>query len=74
MFARQMSSLFFVERTFDWDGGNSFGFSMLLMTLAFLLVATFPIINFSIFCSLYISIYEPDKFRQFFSLLAFNLQ
>jgi len=35
-----------------------------LWILLFLLVDTFLIINFSVFCFLYICIYEPDMFRQ----------
>jgi len=39
---------------------------------AFLLVATFLIINFSIFCFLYmIGVYEPDMFRQSFLPVGF---
>jgi len=34
--------------------------------LPFLLVATFLIINFSIFCFLYMRINEPNMFRQIF--------
>jgi len=39
--------------------------------LLFLLVATFLIINFSIFCFLCIGIYKPHMFRQTFLPVSF---
>jgi len=37
-----------------------------------LLVATFLIINFSIFCFLHICMFEPDMFRQIFFPVGFS--
>ena len=37
----------------------------------FLLITTFLITNFSIFCFLYICIYESDVFRQIFFPVGF---
>ena len=37
-----------------------------LCVVLFLLVATFLVINFSIFCFLHICMYEPDMFCQIF--------
>jgi len=42
-----------------------------LWVLLFLLVAIFLIINFSIFCFLYIWTYEPDMLRQIFFPVGF---
>jgi len=42
-----------------------------IMSMLFLLVATFLIINFSIFCFLHLGVYKPDMFRQIFFPVGF---